>query len=354
MKALVISGGAGTRLRPLTSTTTKQLLPVANRPILHYIMDLIKVVNIKSTTIIVSPEWKEQVKQSIGDGSEWGTEVDYVTQEKPAGLAHAVKIARESLGDSPFLMILGDNVYRCNIKDFVAQFNQHHSDALLLLKGVENPPRYGIATLNSEGKVLQLQEKPKTPKSNLALAGIYVFSSAIHEAIDAIKPSNRGELEITDAIQKLVEQNKEVRGYVLDGWWLDTGDKNDMLKANRVVLEEFLKPVLAGKVDAKTKISGSVEIGQGTIIENSVIQGPSSIASDCVIKNASIGPFASIGPGTTIEDSSIENSIILEKCRIVGIKHISDSLIGKNTKITKSAHSGTVSILAGDNNNLEL
>lgn len=355
MKALVLSGGTGTRLKPLTNTTTKQLLPVANRPIVFYIMDMVKEAAIKSTGIIVSPQWGEQVKQAMGDGSRWGTEVSYIVQPEPAGLAHAVKTAQSFLGSSPFLMILGDNIYKCDIKSFVRRFEEQNIDALLLLKEVDNASTFGIAELDAEGKVIHVQEKSPEPRSNLALAGIYLFSSAIRKAVNLIKPSQRGELEITDAIQMLIDTRKDVRAYILDGWWLDTGDEDDLLKANRVVLEEFLKPDIRGNVDSKSQVVGKVEVMSRTIIENSIIRGPSSIAEDCLIKDSSVGPFASIGPATIVEESFVENSIVLGNCHIQGIKHVRDSLLGKRVKVVRNTEkNGIISVQVGSDARMEI
>lgn len=355
MKALVLSSGKGTRLRPLTNTTTKQLLPVANRPILFYIMDMVREAGIADIGLVVSSEWGDQVEQAIGDSSRWNARITYVLQPEPAGLAHAVKIARQFLGNSPFLMILGDNVYKCDIKGFVAQFQEQSIDALLLVKEVNNTNDFGIAELNAEGKVVRVQEKPQKPRSNLALAGIYLFSSAIHRAIDFIKPSPRGELEITDAIQKLIEMGKEVRSHILTGWWLDTGKKDDLLRANRAVLDEFLKPDIRGKVDSGSQVVGKVEIMRGAVIEDSTIRGPVSIAENCRVKNSFIGPFTSIGKGTVIEASSVEHSVILENCRIYCIERLADSLLGKGAELVKGeGRSKAIRLFIGDDAKVEL
>lgn len=354
MKALVLAGGKGTRLKPFTNTTTKQLLPVANRPILFYIMDMVKEAGISDIGLIVSSEWGNHVENAIGDGSRWNVRVTYILQPEPAGLAHAVKVAQRFLENSPFLMVLGDNVYKCNIQDFAAQFHEHSLDALLLLKEVDSPSNFGIAELGTEKEVVKVEEKPKEPRSNLALAGIYLFSPAVHEAINAIKPSWRGELEITDAIQQLIEMGRKVHGYTLDGWWLDTGDINDLLMANRKVLGEFVKTNIQGQLNSKTQITGKVEVGKGTIIENSKIHGPVSIAHDCFIKDSFIGSFTSIGAGTKVEDSSVEDSIITENCYIYGIQRLAKSLIGNDVKLTQGRHKPkTLRVLIGDDGKIE-
>lgn len=355
MKALVLSGGKGTRLRPFTNTTTKQLLPVANRPVLFYIMDMVKQAGIADIGLILSPEWGNHVKQAIGNGSRWNARITYILQPEPAGLAHAVKIAQPFLGHSPFLMLLGDNVYKCNIQDFVAQFHEHNPHALLLLKEVDNPSNFGIAQLGTGGEVTKVEEKPKGSRSNLALAGVYLFSPAIHAAINAIKPSRRGELEIADAIQQLIARGKKVRGYILDGWWLDTGNIDDLLMVNRKVLSEFVKPNIQGQLDSKTQMTGNIEVGKGTMIENSKIHGPVSIAQDCFIKNSLIGPFTSIGAGTKVENSSVKGSIIMENCHIHKIECVADSLIGNEIEVIHGEHKfKALRLFIGDNAKIEL
>jgi len=354
MKALVLAGGQGTRLRPLTDTTTKQLLPVANRPILFYIMDMVQQADITDIGVTVSPEWGEQVKQAIGDGSRWGGQVTYILQTAPAGLAHAVKVSLPFLDGSPFLMILGDNVYHFPIGDFVDRFRED-SDALLLLNEVETPEQFGIAELNSAGRVMRVAEKPEQARSNLALAGVYLFSPAIHEAIAATAPSLRGELEITDAIQQLIDAGGKVSGYVSNGWWLDTGSSNDLLQANSRVLEEFLKENIQGQVDSRSKITGKVEIGRGSVIANSQIQGPASIAGECFIDNSRVGPLTSIGAGTRLEESSVERSIIMADCRLSKAGHLVDSVLGKRVELLgQERQPESVRLFLGDDARMEL
>ena len=349
MKALVLSGGKGTRIRPLANTTTKQLLPVANRPILFYIMDMVEEAGIVDVGLIVSAEWGNHVEQAVGDGSKWNTRVTYIQQPEPAGIAHAVKTARDFLKTSPFLMFLGDNVYKYDIKDSLAYFHKHSPAALLLLKEVDKPSNFGIAELDKDGKVMAVSEKPKEPRSNLALAGAYLFSPAVHQAIDNIKPSWRGELEITDALQELIDEGKDVHGSILDGWWLDTGDKDDLLKANRAVLDEYLKPDIQGRVEAGSQLMGKNEVGRGTVIKNSTVHGPSSIAENCLIRDSSVGPYACIGPDSIVERSSMENSIVLEGCRIQGIRHLKDSLLGKGAEVIRTTgKNGIIRLHVGD------
>ena len=355
MKALVLAGGKGTRLRPLTRTIAKPLLPVANKPILFYVFEQITEAGIKDIGIIVSPGTEVSIKEAVGNGSKWGAQVTYIQQLEPLGLAHAVKTAQDFLGDSPFLIFLGDNLIQGGIKSFVDEFDRYKSDVLILLKDVADPRLFGVAELDALGKVIRLVEKPKQPRSNLALVGVYLFTSEIHQAIAQIKPSWRGELEITDAIQTLLKMGKVIRCHILQGWWLDTGKKDDLLEANRVVLDEFLKRNVTGEVDSQSEILGRVEIKEGARIKNSTIRGPVSIAENCQIKNAFVGPFTSIAARTVIEDSCIEHSVILEDCCIFNIERLADSLIGKGTKVIKQEQNfEVVRLFVGDDAEVEL
>lgn len=355
MKALVLAGGKGTRLKPLTNTMAKQLLPVANKPILFYVLDQIAETGINDIGIIVSPETREWIEQAAGDGSRWGVQISYIQQPEPLGLAHAVKIAQDFIGDSPFLMFLGDNLIQGGVKSFVDEFDRFQPDALVLLKEVADPRLFGVAELDTSGKVIHLVEKPKQPQSNLALVGVYLFTTEIYQAIARIKPSWRGELEITDAIETLLKTGKKIRSHVLKGWWLDTGKKDDLLEANRVVLDEFLKRDIRGKVDSKSQIKGRVEIGDRTVVENSVIRGPVSIAEDCQIRNSFIGPFASISAGTVIERSSVEHSVILEGCHLANIERLTDSITGKGSKVTRQKGGlEALTLFLGDDSRVDL
>ena len=355
MKALILAGGRGTRLKPLTNTIAKQLLPVANKPIIFYVLDQVIESGITDIGIIVSPETGNAIKEAIADGPEWEAKITYISQPEPLGLAHAAKTAQVFLGSSPFLMFLGDNLIQGGVKAFVDEFNSRGPDALVLLKEVADPRFFGVAELDASGKVISLVEKPKEPKSNLALVGAYLFTPEIHKAIAQIKPSWRGELEITDAIQKLFDMGKTVQSHILKGWWLDTGKKDDLLEANRVVLDDLLKPSIKGKVDSKSRVVGRVEIRDGAKVENSTVRGPVSIAQGCHIRNSFIGPFTSIGAGAVIEDSSIEHSVILESSHIYRIERLADSVIGRGVELAKADERfKAVKLFVGDDARIEL
>lgn len=355
MKALVLSGGKGTRLRPITYTGAKQLVPIANRPILAYVLDNIARVGIKEVGMIISPETGDEVKVTMGDGSKWGVEISYIMQDAPRGLAHAVLTGREFLGDSPFVMYLGDNLIGCGIEGFVDTFKKTGSDAVILLKPVENPQSFGVAEIAKDGKIICLEEKPKNPKSNLALVGVYIFSTEIHRAIANIKPSARGELEITDAIQNLITIGKSVHSHVIDTWWLDTGKKDDLLAANTIVLDEWFKRKISGDVDAASQITGRVTVEQGAVVRNSTLRGPIVIGSGSVVEDSFIGPFTSVGSNTKIKKSIIEHCVILTGAEISHVDRMEDSLIGRNAKVVKCHHKHqALRLMIGDDSVVEV
>ena len=337
MKAIILSGGKGTRLRPLTYTGAKQLVPVANKPILWYGIESIVAAGIKEIGIIISPETGEEVRAKTGNGDRFGAKITYILQEKPAGLAHAVKIAQPFLGDSPFVMYLGDNLVQSNLDLFLEDFHANSLDALTLLCPVNNPSAFGVAKVDENGRLLQLVEKPKDPPSNLALVGIYIFSSIIHQAIASIQPSARGELEITDAIQALINQQKSVEARQIRGWWLDTGKKDDLLEANRVILDTCLQAEVKGIVDEQSRIIGRVHIGEGSTITNCTIRGPVTIGKNCHIENSFIGPYSSIADEVKLLDIDLEHSVILQGAKVETIHHrIVDSVIGQRAHVREA------------------
>ncbi|MGB2845362.1 MAG: glucose-1-phosphate thymidylyltransferase [Candidatus Aminicenantaceae bacterium] len=333
MKGLILSGGKGTRLRPLTFTQAKQLVPVANKPILFYGIEALKEAGIKKIGIVVGDTRKE-IKEVAGDGRRWGVQISYIEQEAPLGLAHAVRISEGFLGDEPFVMYLGDNILKSGIKTLVEEFKEKRPNSLILLTEVPDPQMFGVAELK-DGKVVNLIEKPKKPMSNLALVGVYMFDSHIFEAVNAIKPSWRNELEITDAIQYLVEHGYEVHPHLVTGWWKDTGKIEDILEANRLILES-IETKIQGKVDEASKINGQVIIEEGVIVQNSKIRGPAIIGAETEIIDSYIGPFTSIQERCKIIQTEIENSIVLEGSEIRDVgSRIDDSLIGRDVKIYK-------------------
>ncbi|HVO94246.1 MAG TPA: glucose-1-phosphate thymidylyltransferase [Terriglobales bacterium] len=334
LKGLVLSGGRGTRLRPLTHTAAKQLVPVGNRPILFYVLDNLRHAGILDVGIVISPETGNAVREAVGDGKAWGMRVEYILQDQPGGLAHAVKIARPYLGDDSFVMYLGDNLIGSGIEDFRDEFEKGVS-ALILLKEVENPSSFGIAEVNEQQQVVRLVEKPKEPKSKLALVGIYFFTAAIHDAIDRITPSWRGELEITDAIQELTKTGI-VLTHRVEGWWLDTGKKDDLLTANTVVLDSTAERCIEGSVDAESQVTGRVRLGKGSRIEKSTVRGPVAIGENVVIEDSFVGPFTSIGNGCEIVSSVLEHCVLLENARIKQVDRLEDSLIGKNSVVLRN------------------
>ncbi len=335
MKGLILSGGKGTRLYPLTFTSAKQLIPVANKPVLFRVIESIRDAGIDEIGIVVG-DTAQEIKRAVGNGSRWGVKITYIQQEAPLGLAHAVKISRDFLGDDRFVMFLGDNVIQGGISRLIEQFADANWNSQIVLTEVSQPEQYGVAELDEEGRIIRLVEKPKVPPSNLALVGIYMFDHHIFEAVNAITPSWRGELEITDAIQWLVEQGYDVYPYIHRGWWIDTGRPGDMLEANSLVLEE-LEPHIDGYVDRESVVDSRVTVEQGAEIINSVIRGPAIIGRNTRIVNAYVGPFTSIYHDCLIRNSEIERSIVLEHSRIEDLPaRIQDSLIGRHVVLTRS------------------
>ena len=354
MKALVLAGGAGTRLRPITHTSAKQLVPVANKPILFYGLEALVDAGVTDIGVIVG-DTADEIKAAVGDGSRWGARVTYIKQDAPLGLAHCVLVARDFLGDEPFVMYLGDNMLENRLADLVNEFETDaDAAAQVLLKQVPDPQRFGVAEVDEAGHVVRLVEKPTIPASDLALVGVYVFGPAVHDAVREISPSARGELEITDAIQWLIDHGRRVRTTILDGWWIDTGKLTPLLEANRLMLER-LEASVEGEVDESSDIEGRVVISPGAVVKHSTIRGPSVIGPGARIVNSWVGPFTAIGEGCEVIDSEIEHSVVLERSRITGVARIADSLVGKDVEIARGTKRGkAVRVMLGDHSTVEL
>jgi glucose-1-phosphate thymidylyltransferase len=309
----------------------KQIIPVANRPILSYVIQHISEAGIRDAGIIISPETGPQIQASLGKNSQLN--FTYITQELPLGLGHAVKVARHYLADDPFVMYLGDNLIGQGIREFVKAFQTSKADAVILLKEVDNPAMFGVAQVDGRGRIQRLVEKPKEPPSNLALVGVYFFSPRIHDAISQIKPSLRGELEITDAIQNLLEQGCLVESFLLKSWWLDTGKKDDLLEANRLVLDEWAQRETKGVVDAESRVVGRVRLETGVQVMRSEIRGPAVVGQETIITDAFIGPYTSIGRDCSIKRSALEHCVLLDGVKIEGIERVADSILGRNAVV---------------------
>jgi glucose-1-phosphate thymidylyltransferase len=339
MKGLVLAGGAGTRLRPITHTSAKQLVPVANTPILFFGLEAMVAAGIREIGIIVG-DTQAEVMAAVGDGSRFGAEVTYLPQDAPLGLAHCVLIAREFLGGDDFVMYLGDNLLEQDLGAFVERFEaaraaEHPPSAQILLKQVPDPHRFGIAELDASGHVVRLVEKPADPPSDLALVGVYLFDRHIHDAVASIAPSARGELEITDAIQWLIDHGHRVRTELLEGWWIDTGKLTPLLEANRLLLER-IEGKVEGKVDDESILDGKVVIESGAEIVRSTLRGPVAVGADTRVVDSFIGPFTAIGRGCEIISSEIEHSVVMEASRVVDIPRLEDSLIGREALVTRT------------------
>jgi glucose-1-phosphate thymidylyltransferase len=348
MKALVLSGGRGVRLRPLTYTIPKQLVPVANRPVLDYVMEHIAEAGLRDVGVVISPETGDQVRAALGAGRR-GLELTFIVQDTPAGLADAVRVARPFLGDEPFVMCLGDNLIGQGIRPFLDRFRSSGPDALILLKEVPDPRLFGVAEVDAEGRVLRLVEKPAQPPSHLALVGLYVFSAAIHAAIEEITPSARGEMEITDAIQRLLDGGRRVESCLLAGWWLDTGKKDDLLEANLVVLDTWARRDVRGLVEEGSRIVGRVTLEPGAEVRRSEIRGPAIIGPGTVVEDAFIGPYTSVGRGCAIRRTSLEHCVVLDGVRIDGVPRLEASVLGRNAVVSHGARDhGVLRLVIGD------
>jgi len=354
LKGLILSGGAGTRLRPITHTSAKQLVPVANKPVLFYGIEALVEAGVTQIGIIIAPETGDEIRAAAGDGSRFGAEITYIVQDAPKGLAHAVLTAEDFLEGSPFVMYLGDNLLADGLTGLVSTFRESEPDALILLTPVDDPQHYGVAELDGE-RIVRLVEKPKDPPSNLALVGVYLFQPAIFEAARALEPSWRGELEITEAIQSLIEDDHRVESEVVRGWWKDTGQLADMLEANRLVLEE-LETSVEGEVDESSRVEGRVVIEAGAHVHGSVVRGPAVIAAGARIEDAYVGPYTSIGENVRVVRSEVEHSIVLSGSQVEDLgTRMEASLLGREVKLTRSeGRPRTLRMLVGDKSEIKL
>ncbi len=369
MKGLILSGGAGTRLRPITHTSAKQLVPIANQPILFYGIRDMADAGITDIGIVISPVTGSEIREAVGDGSDFGVTVTWIEQPEPLGLAHAVLVARDYLVDDEFVMYLGDNMLEQGLASFVERFDTARRaarslklgeapvgapSAQILLAKVDDPSSFGVANLDAEGRVIGLVEKPDDPPSDLALVGVYLFDASIHEVIETITPSERGELEITDAIQALLDTGRVVHHEVLTGWWIDTGKKDPLLECNRLVLGT-LERRIGSTVDDSSSVDGRVVIESGARIVNSTIRGPAIIGENTVIEDSHVGPFSSIGPDCRIVRSEVDNAVVLRGAVVSDIARLTDSLVGRDTVIRRGdARPRAVRMMLGDNCHVEV
>lgn len=356
MKGLILSGGKGTRLRPLTYTRAKQLVPVANKPVLFRVIETIRDAGVTEIGVVIAPETGSEIKAAVGDGSAWGVRVTYILQDEPRGLAHAVKIAHDFIGDEPFVMFLGDNVIQGGIATLIADFNNHLDqwNSQIVLTAVDDPSSFGVAKLRPDGSIEQLIEKPKEPPSNLALVGIYMFDKHIFEAVNSIPPSWRNEYEITDALQWLMTHGYAVMPHIHTGWWIDTGKRADILAANALVLDEIVPSIAPDAVIENSQIDHRVTIESGARIIDSVIHGPTIIGEGCVIEHSYVGPYTSIYHHTRIKECEIERSIILEHSQICDLNvRLHGSLIGRNATVQrKEDKPKALTLNIGDHSNV--
>jgi glucose-1-phosphate thymidylyltransferase len=352
VKALVLSGGEGSRLRPITHTSAKQLIPVANKPILFYCLEAVRDAGITEVGIVVGSTASE-VRSAVGNGSAWGLSVTYIPQESPLGLAHAVKISRGFIGDDDFVMYLGDNVLLEGISGFVREFEENRPDAQIFLARVPEPERFGVAVLEGN-RVVRLVEKPKEHLSDLALVGVYLFDSKVFEAVEAIRPSGRGELEITDAIQYLIDNGSTVRARMVTDWWKDTGKPEDLLEANRIMLGQ-LEAKVEGEVDATSRLLGPVVVEKGAKVIRSTVRGPVVIGEGTVVEDSLIGPHTSIYYACHVASSELENSIVMEQCVIEDVKAIADSIIGKRVEVRRGTSAPAMyRLMLGDQSQVQV
>ena len=353
MKGIILHGGLGTRLRPLTYSGPKQLIPIANKPVSQHVLEDLISSGIRDITIVLGNIFPELVQEHYGDGSRFGVKITYIYQGYPKGIAHAIGLCKEFVGNDKFVVYLGDNMLQHGIKEYVSEFLNSDYDAMILLKEVEDPTRFGIAEFDKDRKLIRLVEKPKVPPSKYALVGVYFLTPIIFKAIEGLKPSWRGEFEITDALQMLIDDGYKVGYRFVKGWWLDTGKKDDIIYANMLVLDERAKRGIKGEI-LNSKMEGRVSIGEGTKVVNSVIRGPTIIGRNCLIESSFIGPYTSIGDGSRILNSSLENCVILENAFIKDVSRLEDSLIGRNSKVLRNSRRGTMRLNIGDHSEIEI
>jgi glucose-1-phosphate thymidylyltransferase len=359
LKGLILSGGKGTRLRPITHTSAKQLVPVANKPVLFYGIEAMAEAGIEEVGIIIAPETGPEIEAAAGDGSRFGVRISYVLQDEPLGLAHAVLTAEPFLGASPFVMYLGDNLLQGGISELVAAFREHEPDALILLTPVPDPQNYGVAELaggasGAAGQVVRLVEKPTEPATDLALVGVYMFTAGIHVAARAIEPSARGELEITDAIQHLVDQGMRVEPHIVRGWWKDTGRLEDMLEANRLILDNLRERIDGELVDSQ--VDGRVVIEAGARLERTTVRGPAIVGADARLSDCYIGPYTAIGERCTISGAEVEHSILLAGCAVSDLDgRMESSLLGRNVTVRRGDRQPRAyRFMVGDNSDISI
>jgi len=349
VKGVVLSGGTGSRLRPITHSMAKQLVPVANKPIIFYGLEDLAEAGIEDVAVIIAPQTGDEIRETVGDGSRFGLRIEYVVQDAPLGLAHALKTALPFVGGDDVLMYLGDNLVKQGVADVVGDFQRHRPNCQILLTEVPDPTQFGVAELGSDGQVVRLVEKPSQPRSNLALVGVYLFDATVAEAIDAIRPSARGELEITDAIQYLVESGRVVRSTLVTGWWKDTGRKEDLLHANELVLAD-----LADQIDGELiecRVRGAIQVGEGSKLVDCTVTGPAVIGSDTHLTRVTIGPNTAIGDGCRLSDATVEESIVLDGAEVHGWK-LRGSLLGRAVRLHGSAPPGFVETMLGEHSDL--
>jgi glucose-1-phosphate thymidylyltransferase len=359
LKGLILSGGKGTRLRPITHTSAKQLVPVANKPVLFYGLEAMAEAGIEEVGIIIAPETGPEIEEAAGDGSRFGLRISYIVQDEPLGLAHAVLTAEPFLGGSAFVMYLGDNLLQGGISELVAAFREHEPDALILLTPVPDPQNYGVAELatagaGAVGPVVRLVEKPADPATDLALVGVYMFTAGIHDAARAIEPSARGELEITDAIQHLVDGGMRVEPHIVRGWWKDTGRLEDMLEANRLILDNLIERVEGELIDSQ--VDGRVVIEAGARLERTIVRGPAIVGAGAQLSDCYIGPYTAIGEGCKISGSEVEHSILLAGCSVCDLDgRMESSLLGRNVTVRRGERQPRAyRFMVGDNSDISI